>query len=381
MSKPLLIGIVAGEVSGDNLGAGLITEIRRRLPNVSFVGIGGPRMRAAGLNVWYPVDELSVMGLEVIRKLGRILKLRREIIKNMKEEQIDLFIGIDAPDFNLSVEESLHAAGIKTVHYVSPSVWAWRQNRVYKIKRAVDHVLCLLPFEKRFYDEYEVPATFVGHTMADLIPLDTDRNMSRRMLNLNEKSLYLAVLPGSRTGEIRALSPVFLKACQILKKDFINLKLIVPMVNSQLKDMFSEYVKKYGEGLDITTFVGHSREVMSAADAVLLSSGTATLEAMLIGRPMVVAYKLSKIAEMIARRLIKIDVVSLPNLLIDRKPVPELLQDDCTPEKLAAAVSRILKSDNQELLEDFRKAHVQLIKNADELAAEVCISVINSDGA
>ncbi len=381
MSKPLLIGIVAGEVSGDNLGAGLITEMRRRLPNVSFVGIGGPRMRAAGLNVWYPVDELSVMGLEVIRKLGRILKLRREIIKNMKEEQIDLFIGIDAPDFNLSVEESLHAAGIKTVHYVSPSVWAWRQNRVYKIKRAVDHVLCLLPFEKRFYDEYEVPATFVGHTMADLIPLDTDRNMSRRMLNLNEKSLYLAVLPGSRTGEIRALSPVFLKACQILKKDFINLKLIVPMVNSQLKDMFSEYVKKYGEGLDITTFVGHSREVMSAADAVLLSSGTATLEAMLIGRPMVVAYKLSKIAEMIARRLIKIDVVSLPNLLIDRKPVPELLQDDCTPEKLAAAVSRILKSDNQELLEDFRKAHVQLIKNADELAAEVCISVINSDGA
>ncbi len=378
MAKPLVIGIVAGEVSGDNLGAGLIAELRRRLPYVSFVGIGGSRMRSAGLHPWYPVEELSVMGLEVLSKLGRILKIRRDIIRRMKEEHIDLFIGIDAPDFNLTVEEKLHASGIKTVHYVSPSVWAWRQNRIYKIKRAVDHVLCLLPFEKDFYDRFDVPATFVGHTMADLIPMETDREMARRLLNLNDKGLYLAVLPGSRTGEVKSLSPMFLKACQILKKDFINLKIIVPLVNSLQKGMFDEAVKKFGQGLNITSFIGHSRDVMAASDAVLLASGTATLEAMLIGRPMVVAYKLSKIAEMIARRLIKIDVVSLPNLLIESKPVPELLQDDCTPEKLAAAVSRLLRSDNQELLDAFKAAHLQLLKNADELAAETCISVLNS---
>jgi lipid-A-disaccharide synthase len=378
MAKPLVIGIVAGEVSGDNLGAGLIAELRRRLPYVSFVGIGGSRMRSAGLHPWYPVEELSVMGLEVLSKLGRILKIRRDIIRRMKEEHIDLFIGIDAPDFNLTVEEKLHASGIKTVHYVSPSVWAWRQNRIYKIKRAVDHVLCLLPFEKDFYDRFDVPATFVGHTMADLIPMENDREMARRLLNLNDKGLYLAVLPGSRTGEVKSLSPMFLKACQILKKDFINLKIIVPLVNSLQKGMFDEAVKKFGQGLNITSFIGHSRDVMAASDAVLLASGTATLEAMLIGRPMVVAYKLSKIAEMIARRLIKIDVVSLPNLLIESKPVPELLQDDCTPEKLAAAVSRLLRSDNQELLDAFKAAHLQLLKNADELAAETCISVLNS---
>ncbi len=376
MAKPFVIGLVAGEVSGDNLGAGLISELKRRLPNVSFVGIGGARMRAAGLHSWYPMEELSVMGLEVLGRLFKILKIRRDVIRRMKDTKVDLFIGIDAPDFNLTVADKLHASGIKTVQYVSPSVWAWRQKRVFKIKRAVDQVLCLLPFEKKFYDEYDVPATFVGHTLADLIPLENDHAMARRLIGLKETGLYVALLPGSRTAEVKSLSPIFLEACQILKKDFINMRILVPLVNNEHKDMFVDYAKKYGKGLNIMTYIGHSRDVMAASDAVMLASGTATLEALLIGRPMVVAYKISKLAEFIARKMLKIDVVSLPNLLIDRKPVPELLQDDCTPKQVAVQMSRLLRSSNEELLADFKKVHTQLLRNADSLAAKTCIDLL-----
>ncbi len=376
MARAPVIGIVAGEASGDNLGAGLITELRRRLPAVTFVGIGGPAMQRAGLNAWYPVEELSVMGLEVLRKLFRILRIRHEIIRRMGQMKVDLFIGIDAPDFNLTVEDRLHAKGIPTVHYVSPSVWAWRQGRIHTIKRAVDRVLCLLPFEKEFYDRFQMPAVFVGHPLADLIPMDADQAIARRLMDLRERGLYLAVLPGSRTGEVKALAPVFLKACQILKKDYINLRILVPLVNRDLKAIFDQAAAKHGRGLEIQTFTGHARDIMTAADAVLLASGTATLEAMLIGRPMTVAYKVSKVAEIIARRMLKVDVVSLPNLLIPEKPVEEFLQDDCTPEKLAGSVSRLLRSDNAELLDSFRQVHRQLLQNADSLAADSCLEVL-----
>ncbi len=376
MARAPVIGIVAGEASGDNLGAGLITELRRRLPAVTFVGIGGPAMQRAGLNAWYPVEELSVMGLEVLRKLFRILRIRHEIIRRMGQMKVDLFIGIDAPDFNLTVEDRLHAKGIPTVHYVSPSVWAWRQGRIHTIKRAVDRVLCLLPFEKEFYDRFQMPAVFVGHPLADLIPMDADQAIARRLMDLRERGLYLAVLPGSRTGEVKALAPVFLEACQILKKDYINLRILVPLVNRDLKAIFDQAAAKHGRGLEIQTFTGHARDIMTAADAVLLASGTATLEAMLIGRPMTVAYKVSKVAEIIARRMLKVDVVSLPNLLIPEKPVEEFLQDDCTPEKLAGSVSRLLRSDNAELLDSFRQVHRQLLQNADSLAADSCLEVL-----
>lgn len=373
MANYYTIGIVAGEVSGDTLGAGLMTELVKRVPNVRFVGIGGPKMISQGLESWFSIEELSVMGLEILKKLPRILRIRKAVTKKMIASGVDLFIGIDAPDFNLTVEGNLHRKGIRTVHYVSPSVWAWRQNRVYKIKISVDEVLCLLPFEKEFYDRFNVPSVFVGHTLADYIPLETDPVIARRLLNIPEKGFYLAVLPGSRTGEVNNLSPVFLEACQKLVKVYSGLEFLVPMVNTQLQDMFTQFCKKHGKNLKIRVFRGNSRQVIAASDAVLLASGTATLETLLIGRPMVVCYKISKFSEFIARKLLKVNVVSLPNLLIPSHPVPELLQDDCTPEKISSAFSRLFGSDQSDLLKSFRDVHMQMMKNADEQAAEACV--------
>lgn len=376
MANYFTIGIVAGEVSGDTLGAGLMSEISKRVPNVHFVGIGGPKMKALGFNSWYDIEELSVMGLEILKKLFRILSIRSSVTKKMLDMKVDLFIGIDSPDFNLTVEKDLHKNNIKTVHYVSPSVWAWRQKRVFTIKKAVDEVLCLLPFEKAFYEKYQVPATFVGHTLADYIPLNTDYKMARRLLNLPENGLYLAMLPGSRTGEVKNLSPIFLQACQNLAKVYTGLEILVPMVNDTLQTMFNEFVKKYGKGLKIRVFSGNSRQIMAASNVVLLSSGTATLEALLIGRPMVACYKISKFSEFIARKMLKVNVVSLPNLLIDSHPVKELLQDDCTPEKISAAVSNLFRHDQTEVLKQFKEVHLQMMLNADEKAAEACIKYL-----
>ncbi len=376
MANYFTIGIVAGEVSGDTLGAGLMNEIVKQVPNVRFVGIGGPKMKALGFDSWFSIEELSVMGLEILKKLFRILSIRRSVTKRMLHEKVDLFIGIDSPDFNLTVENQLHKKGIKTVHYVSPSVWAWRQNRVFKIKKAVDEVLCLLPFEKSFYDKFDVPATFVGHNLADYIPLENDPKVARRLLNLPENGFYLALLPGSRTGEVSALSPIFLEACQSLIKVYSTMEILVPMVNDTLQNMFKDISKKFGKNLKLRVIKGNSRQVIAASDAVLLASGTATLEAMMIGRPMVVCYKISKFSEFIARKLLKVNVVSLPNLLIYSHPVTELLQDDCTPKNISSAVSKLFANDQTQLLNSFKEVHTLMMRNADEKAAEACIKYL-----
>ncbi len=380
MTKEITIGVIAGEVSGDNLGKGLLRELKIRYPSAHFVGIGGPGMIEEGLESLYPMECLSVMGLEVLRKLFSILSIRRRIPKQLLDRKIDLFIGIDAPDFNLTVERKLRDAGIKTVHYVSPSVWAWRQWRIHKIKKAADLMLCFLPFEKAFYDKHDMPCVFTGHFLADQIEFGADPAPMRAELGLSDIASgekVIAVLPGSRSGEIKTLTPVFLGALRILKDKGIKLRAVVPIVNEKRKAEFLPILEELGADLDVTVVDGRARDVMRASDLVMLSSGTATLEAMLVGRPMVVAYKISKFSEFIARRLIKIDCVSLPNLLLGRHAVPELLQDDCTSEKVASETERLLGEDARSLIEEFGNKRNELRRGADSAAADAVASLLD----
>lgn len=377
-NKPYVIGIIAGEVSGDNLGAGLMQEIKKLAPKATFVGIGGAKMLEQGIKSLYSMEELSVMGLEVISKLFRILSIRHRIVDELKDHKIDLFIGIDAPDFNLTVEGKLKESGIPTVHYVCPSVWAWRAKRIYKIKKATNMVLSLLPFEKEFCDRYDTPCTFVGHTLADQIgePTALDQLKAREALSLPNEGTYVGVLPGSRHGEIVKLSPIFLKACRLLQEKNPQLIFLIPLVNAKRKEDFMPLFNKYGQGLNIRIYDGKSREVMLASTVVLLASGTASLECMLVGRPMVVGYQVSKIAEFIARRLLTVDCVSLPNLLLKNHCVRELLQAECTPELIYQEVDRLLTSDNSKLLADFASQRKLLRQDASKIAAQTCIDVL-----
>lgn len=378
--KKLTVGIVAGEVSGDNLGAGLMNEIRKLVPHAEFVGIGGPKMLDQGMKSLYSIEELSVMGLEILSKLFRILSIRSRIAEQLKSEGIDLFVGIDAPDFNLSVETKLKESGIPTVHYVCPSVWAWREKRIFKIKKATNMVLSILPFEKEFCERYGTPCTFVGHPMADEIPESTqqEKDSARLKLSLPKDGLYIGVLPGSRHGEVVRLTPVFLQACKLIQQKHPDAVFVVPIVNAKRKEDFVPLLQKFGNGLNIRIYDGRSREVMFASDVVLLASGTAALECMLVGRPMVVGYQVAKVTEFIARRLLKVDCVSLPNLLLNNHCVKELLQDDCTPKNVADEIERLITSDNTELLNDFSGQRKLLKMDASKIAAKTCIDVLNN---
>ncbi|MFC0180076.1 lipid-A-disaccharide synthase [Thorsellia kenyensis] len=378
--EQITIGLVAGEVSGDILGAGLITELKMRYPNAKFVGVAGPRMKALGCEAWFEMDELAVMGVvEVLARLPRLLSIRKQLLKRFTALQPDVFIGIDAPDFNLTLEHRLKQTGIKTVHYVSPSVWAWRQKRIFKIAKATHLVLALLPFEKAFYDKHQVPCLFVGHTLADKLPLVADKIAARQALNLSIDGQYLAILPGSRTAEMSLLSPVFLASAIRLKSQFPNLQFIVPMVNATKKAIFAEFLKKYAPDINVHIFEGQSTEVLTAADATLLASGTATLECMLAKSPMVVGYKMRKLNYWIGKQLVKTKFISLPNLLADKPIVLELLQDECHVENIVKGLTPLLESqDNNFALKSiFTDLHKKIKCNADEKAAEAVISLIN----
>lgn len=378
------IAIVAGEISGDILGAGLITALKRRYPNARFVGVAGSRMMAAGCETLFDMEELSVMGLaEVVKHLPRLLKRRKQVIDTMLALKPDVFIGIDAPDFNLTVEEKLKANGIKTIHYVSPSVWAWRQKRVFKIKRAVDMVLAFLPFEKAFYDRFDVPCRFVGHTMADAIPLNPDRLAACQSLNLDPNQRYLAILVGSRGSEVGFLSEPFLKTAQLLKKQFPDLQFLVPLVNQTRREQFEQIKAQVAPDLAVIPLHGQAREAMIAAEATLLASGTAALEAMLCKSPMVVGYKMKPLTYWLAQRLVKTDYISLPNLLANAPLVPELIQHDCNPENLARHLQVYLSenpADKQQtaaLKQQFLDIHRLIQCNADEQAADAVVEVLN----
>ncbi|HEX6592415.1 MAG TPA: lipid-A-disaccharide synthase, partial [Moraxellaceae bacterium] len=316
---PLRIGIVAGEVSGDTLGAGLIRELKRQYPQAEFTGICGPQMQAEGGQSLFPMERLSVMGLvEVLGRLRELFGIRDQLVAAFTENKIDVFIGIDAPDFNLRLDPLLKAQGIPTVHYVSPSVWAWRQGRVEGIRAAVDTVLCLLPFEKAFYDAHGVDAVFVGHPLADSLPLENDTAAARRALGLEAAAEYIALLPGSRGGEVSRIAPLLFEAALQLRKKRPQARFIIPAINAARRADIEQHLAAAGldaEVFDDSLGAGVGRLVMGAADAVVLASGTATLEAMLLKKPMVVAYRLHWLTWLIARFLVKTPYVSLPNLL------------------------------------------------------------------
>ncbi|ORM58474.1 lipid-A-disaccharide synthase, partial [Mixta calida] len=327
------MALVAGETSGDILGAGLIRALKAKHPDARFVGVAGPRMQAEGCESWYDMEELAVMGIvEVLGRLRRLLKIRRDLTRRFTALKPDVFVGIDAPDFNITLEGRLKQRGIRTIHYVSPSVWAWRQNRVFKIGRATNLVLAFLPFEKAFYDRYDVPCRFIGHTMADAMPLQPDKTAARRDLGIDEKALCLALLPGSRRAEVEMLSADFLKTAMLLREKWPQLEIVVPLVNAQRREQFEQIKAEVAPELPIHLLDGKGREAMIASDAALLASGTAALECMLAKCPMVVGYRMKPVTFWLAERLVKTDYVSLPNLLAGRELVPELLQDDCQPE-------------------------------------------------
>ncbi|MBI0114267.1 MULTISPECIES: lipid-A-disaccharide synthase [unclassified Gilliamella] len=375
--KQLTIALVAGETSGDILGAGLIRTLKKHHPNIKFVGIAGPLMQAEGCQAWYEMDELSVMGIvEVLGRLRRILAIRRDITKRLIDLKPDVFIGIDAPDFNLSLEGKLKQAGIKTIHYVSPSVWAWKQKRVFKIKRNTNLILAFLPFEKAFYDKFDVPCRFIGHKMADDIPLEPNQTAMRQQLGIPVDCQCLALLPGSRHAEVTLLSEPFLKAAQLLRDKFPDLHIVVPLVNSKRRAEFEQIKAEIAPELKLQLLDGHAREAMIASNAAILASGTVALQCMLAKCPMVVGYKMKAFTFWLAKKLIKTPYVSLPNILAGKEIVPELLQHDCTPENIANHVLPFLESDNTELKATFLALHKQIRCNADEQAAQAVLDVL-----
>lgn len=377
MTKPLRIGIVAGELSGDILGAGFIRAVKEMYPDAEFVGIGGPRMKALGCETLFDMEELAVMGLvEVLGRLRRLLQVKRELVDHFIAHPPDVFVGIDAPDFNLRLEKSLKENGIKTVHYVSPSVWAWRQKRIFKIAAATDLVLALLPFEKAFYDQFDVPCHFVGHTMADDIPMVSDKAAAKTLLGLEQDKRYLAVLPGSRGGEMKQLAPVFIETCKLLNAKYPDLAFVVALVNEKRRVQFEQAWQQTAPELDFVLVDDTARNVITASDAVLLASGTVALECMLVKRPMVVGYKVNAITAWIARRMLKTEFVSLPNILAGRELVPERLQEACVPDILAQDISRYLESDNGALMAEFTRLHDIIRCDADKSSAQAVLTLI-----
>ena len=377
------IAIIAGEVSGDILGAGLIHALKARYPNAKFIGIGGERMIAEGFETLFDMEELSVMGLvEVLKHLPRLLKIRRSIIEQLSALKPDIFIGIDAPDFNLDVELKLKQQGIKTIHYVSPSVWAWRQKRVYKIAAATNLVLAFLPFEKAFYDRFNVPCRFIGHTMADAIPLKPNRDEACQLLNLDPAQRYVAMLVGSRGSEVEFLSEPFLQTAQLIHQCYPDVKFLVPLINQKRRQQFEQIKQRVAPELEMILLDGNARAAMIAAEATLLASGTASLEAMLCKSPMVVGYRMKPFTYFLAKRLVKTKYVSLPNLLADEMLVPELIQEDCNPAKLAEKLSLYLSEDKSAvqnrhvLLQRFAELHQRIQCNADQQAAQAVIDLL-----
>lgn len=386
-ARPLRIALCAGEASGDTLGAGLVAQLRARYPHAQFAGIGGEQMRAAGLDAWHDASELAVMGLaEVLRHLPRLLRLRRAFRERLLAWKPDVFIGIDAPDFNLGMERWLRERGVRTVHYVSPSVWAWREKRAEKIGRSADRVLCLFPMEPAIYARHGVDARFVGHPLADEMPLDPDRDAARRQLGLDVQRPLLALLPGSRLGEIERLGADFLSAAARLLEAEPTLQVVAPMASDAARDAFGRVLAAHPDsialGAALRVISGQARTLMIASDVILLASGTATLEAMLAKRPMVVAYKVAPLTYALVKGLglLKVDTYSLPNVLAGERVVPELMQENCTPDKLSDAVLHWLRDPvaAAALVPRFRALHEQLRRDASASAADAVAELLES---
>lgn len=372
--------LVAGELSGDILGAGLMRALKARHPDVEFRGIGGPRMIEEGIESRFPLETLSVMGLvEVLRHLPRLVGVRRELRRDALAWQPDIMIGIDAPDFNLGLERQLREAGVTTAHYVSPSVWAWRQGRVKRIARSVDAMLTFLPFEAAFYARHRVPVAFVGHPLADELPLENDRAAARAALGVATTAPVLAVLPGSRASEIRFLGETFLAAAERLCAARPELRVVIPAATPQRRDELEALLTAHPALAGRLTLVdGKARKAMVAADAVLLASGTAALEAMLCHRPMLVAYRMAPATHWLAKKLVKTEWISLPNLIARESLVPELIQEEANPETIAERLGEMLDdAPGREALEArFAAMHAGLQRDASRRAAETIEALV-----
>jgi len=372
--------IVVGEHSGDTLGAGLIEALKKHYPQAKFVGIGGPKMDALGFESLFSMEELSVMGLvEVLGRIRRLLHVRKTLVNYFTDNKPDVFIGIDAPDFNIGLELKLKAKNIKTIHYVSPSVWAWREKRIFKIDKATDMVLSLLPFEKSFYDKHNVPCTFVGHPLADDIPLESSKAQARESLALPVDNKILALMPGSRGGELSRLLAPFFESAEILLKDDPELIFVAPMISEQRADQFNNLKASLAPNLPVTLIIGETQKVMAASDCLLTASGTVTLEAALIKRPMVICYKFSPITYFLGKGLVKLKWFSLPNLLANETLVPELLQNDACSEQIVPLVKERLYNDQTQLNDSFMKMHLALKCNASEQAANAVINLLKPE--
>lgn len=375
---PLTIALVAGEMSGDLLGSGLIREIKKNYPHAHFIGIGGEKMIAEGFHSLFPMERLSVMGIvDVLKRLPELLVIRHKLRTLFTKYPPAVFIGIDAPDFNLHLEYQLRTKGIKVVHYVSPSVWAWRQGRIKKIARAVDLMLTLFPFEKRFYEWHNVPACFVGHPLADQIPLSSQKEQARSALGYTKDQRLVALLPGSRSGEVTYLGPVFIEAAKRCLAEQPDLQFIIPAANAERKKQILQLLNSDQKPLPVRIIEGDALLAMTASDAVLLASGTATLEAMLLKKPMVVAYRWHPLTHAIISRMVRTPFIALPNLLAEQALVPELLQEQASPERLAANVMSVMSQENERiLLEKFTEIHHVLDRDSDHLAAQEVLKLI-----
>lgn len=377
------VALVAGEASGDLLGAGLVEELRERWPDAEFAGVGGPLMRRAGMDTWFDAGELAVMGLaEVLRHLPRLLRLRRELRTRLLDWRPDVVVGIDAPDFNLALERWLKQRGLRTVHYVSPSVWAWREKRAQKIGLSADLVLCLFPMEPAIYARHGVDARFVGHPLADEMPMRPDRDGARARLGLSPGVPVLAVLPGSRLGEIKRLGEAFIGAALRVAGAMPGLQVVIPAANDACRGAIDELLRAHPlPGARVLD--GDAREAMVASDVVLLASGTATLEAMLAKRPMVVGYRVAGSTYRLVKGLgmLKVDHYALPNVLAGEPLVPELMQDRCTPENLADAVLRWFREPGEvaALVPRFDAIHQRLQRDASVYAARAVDELLRAE--
>ena len=382
MGSSVRIAMVAGEASGDLLASHLMAALKAKLPDAVFYGIGGPKMQALGFDAWWPMEKLAVMGyVDALKHYREISGIRRQLKKRLLDIRPDIFIGVDAPDFNLGLETDLKSAGVKTIHYVSPSIWAWRGGRIKKIARAVDRVLALFPMEPPLYEKERIPVTYVGHPLADIIPLVTNMRAVREKLSMPKDVPVFAMLPGSRKGELEMMADTFVQTAKIIRERFLpNALFIVPLTTRETRLQFEMAIYQQQAGdVPFRLLFGHAQDALGAADVSLVASGTATLEAALIKRPMVITYKIAKLSYWIMKRMAYQAFVGLPNILAGRSVVPEILQDDATPENLAETLVKLYedKENAEAVAEAFTDIHLQLRQNTAEKAANAVIECLN----
>jgi len=374
------IAIVAGEASGDLLGSHLVRALKKQRPDLEFIGIAGPKMMGEGVVSLFPMERLAVRGyFEVLRHLFGLLRMRRQLLRQLLQNPPDLFIGIDAPDFNLGLERQLKRHGICTVHYVSPSIWAWRRGRINKIRHAVSHMLTLFPFEAELYQKAGIPVTYVGHPLADVLPLEPDRKAARDELKINGDKLVIALLPGSRQSELQYMADLFVKTAQYIAQQLPEVHFLVPLVTRETRWRFEEAVyRNQAQELPMTLLFGHAHLAMEAADGIVVASGTATLEAALLKRPMVIAYRMSPLSWQILRHMNYLPYVGLPNILAGKLVVPELLQGEATPEKLGETLLKLVynKDAVAEIGREFANIHHALRQNTEEKAAKAVLACL-----